>query len=140
MQFSMLTAVPLPQSERQAYSALPATITLVWRELRGSRPVPLASVADRLSRSSEAGLALGTYAPVVDLCITTCCVLFCGWLHQRCFSKSPVTSSGTDSYPAWDSTHPPHRHSGKCVELLSVEPQSQLHGVMRRPSIGPGSA
>nr|VZI39706.1 unnamed protein product [Spirometra erinaceieuropaei] len=59
MQFSLLTRPPIPEKQRLALSCLPTTITQVWRELRalGGRPVPVATVATRLSQSSETGLS-----------------------------------------------------------------------------------
>ncbi|CDS41983.1 dna replication factor cdt1 [Echinococcus multilocularis] len=57
---SILTQPVASASERAAYSALPVTVTQIWRELRGAsrRPVPISLIATRLVQSSGSGLSL----------------------------------------------------------------------------------
>lgn len=60
LNFSILTQPVASASERAAYSALPVTVTQIWRELRRAsrRPVPISLIATRLVQSSGSGLSL----------------------------------------------------------------------------------
>ncbi|VDM16567.1 unnamed protein product [Hydatigera taeniaeformis] len=92
LNLSILAQPVVSASERAAYSALPVTITQIWRELRGAsrRPVPTSLIATRLIQSSASGLSLDEAMARIENLLT----LMPDWVEKVAWARPHLRFKG----------------------------------------------
>ncbi|KAL5110372.1 DNA replication factor Cdt1 [Taenia crassiceps] len=95
LSLSILTQPVASASERAAYSALPVTITQIWRELRGAcrRPVPISLIATRLVQSSGSGLSLDEAMARIEKLLT----LMPDWVEKVAWARPHLRFKGNSA-------------------------------------------